>query len=124
MTLTPAGTYRVAKQIGQWAAFAQVTVVVIERDDEPIVTLADESQLDQEGRYLEGLSYGAAFAFQEVPNSESLGIFVTDLRTMSVDSTSQSIAYATCFAIWDVLGHTSKNPPYFNEESKTFVFPE
>lgn len=119
------GKHRFAKQIGGWGSFADVEVVVSPRNSNS--ALLDVGGLSDDPRgddWLAGVQFGVRYALEHVPGSErNVSIRVPYLHTNPVDSSTLSVAFATCFAVWDALGHSPDAAPYFDDASKSFVFP-
>ncbi len=124
MPVVPTGSYRLADQIGAWAVYADITLSVISRaDDHPLVTLDAELQVDQHGRDIASIGFGAAYALGYIPQSERVGIIVHKLHTNPVDTTPMALAYATCHAVLACFNESPAVVPYFDGNSRSFVFP-
>lgn len=124
MAAVPTGSYRLAEQIGGWAVFAHITVSAIARADEhPLVTLDADLHVDQHGRDIASIGFGAAYALGYIPQSERIEIIVHKLHTNPVDTTPMALAYATCHAVLACFNESPTVVPYFDRNSRSFVFP-
>ena len=119
------GKHRFAKQIGGWGSFADVEVVVIPAAaDNVIVDVVDLSSDPRRDDWVAGMQFGVRYALEHIPSSDSnVSVRVVYLNTNPVDSSILFVAFATCFAIWNAMEFPPENAPYFNDKSKSFVFP-
>lgn len=81
-----------------------------------------------EGRHAEdfrrGALWGAEYALNHRPvRSEPHFVRATILtiRATTVDTTENTVAFATCFAIWDALGVEGREIPFI--EGRRIIFP-
>jgi hypothetical protein len=124
MPLVPTGSYRLAEQIGGWAVFAEITLSAVARaDGQSLVTLDGDLQVDQHGRDIASIGFGAAYALGNIAQSECVGIIVHELYTNPVDTTPMALAYATCHAVLACFNESPTVLPYFDRNSRSFVFP-
>lgn len=124
MPVVPTGSFRLAEQIGGWAVYADITLSAIARADEhPLVTLDADLHVDQRDRDIASIGFGAAYALRYIPQSERIGVIVHKLHTNPVDTTPMALAYATCHAVLACFNESPTVVPYFDQHSKSFVFP-
>ena len=125
MPLTPTGSYRLAEQIGGWAVFADIDLITVARADisSPLVTLDAGVTVDGSGQQLAAIGFGLAYALGYVPDSDLVGVIVTRLHTNPVDTTPMALSFATCHAVLDSLDLQPDFAPYFDRETRSFVFP-
>lgn len=119
------GRHRFAKQIGGWGSFAEVEIVVAPANDDCLVLdVGDLSSDPRRDDWIAGLRLGVRYALEHAPeSSRDVSVRVVRLQTNPVDSSTLSVAFATCFAVWDGLELSPENPPFFDENSRSFVFP-
>ncbi len=124
MPAIPTGSFRLAEQIGGWAVFADITLsAVVRAHGQPLVTLDRSVHVDQHGRDVASIGFGAAYALGYIPQSECVGIIVHKLHTNPVDTTPMALAYATCHAILACFNESPSVVPYFDRNGRCFVFP-
>ncbi len=118
------GSYRLAEQIGGWAIFAEITLSAIFRaEGHPLVMFDGNVLLDQHGGDIASIGFGAAYALSYIPQSERVGVIVHKLHTNPVDTTPMALAYATCHAVLACFNESPASAPYFDRNSRCFVFP-
>ncbi len=126
MSDTRHGQFRYAKQIGAWGSFAHVELEVSDNFTGETVTV-DVAGLETDPRsadWIAGANCGVRYALDQLPSTDrDVSIRITCLRTNPVDSTSTSVAFATCFAVWDAVEFVPERPPFLDENTKEFVFP-
>jgi len=124
MPAVPTGSYRLAEQIGGWAVFAEITLSAVARaEGQPLVTLDGNVQVDKEGRDIASIRFGAAYALGNIPKSECVGIVVHQLHSNPVDTTPAALAFATCHAVLACFNESPSVVPYFDRNTRCFVFP-
>ncbi len=118
------GKHRFGKQIGAWASFAEVEVVV---ESGPPALIIEVDQFDRDPSHqdwLAGIQFGIRHALSKLPlRDRDVVVRVTSLDTNPVDSSVLSVAFASCFAFWNAVGHRPTDPPYFDDRTKSFTFP-
>ena len=124
MPVVPTGSFRLAEQIGGWAVFADITLCVIARaSGHPIVALGDNVDVDEYGHDVASIGFGVAYALGYITDSDDVGVFVHRLHTNPVDTTPMALAYAACHAVLNCFNEKPANAPYFDRDSRSFVFP-
>lgn len=124
MPAVPTGSYRLAEQIGAWAVFADLTLCAIARGAEhPLVAIADGVVVDDYGRDVASIGLGVAYALSCIPNSNEVGVIVQRLHTNPVDTTPMALAFTACHAALDCFNEKPSILPYFDRETRSFVFP-
>ena len=118
------GSYRLAEQIGGWAVFAEITLSAFTRSKtHALLTVADELALDEHGREIAHIEFGIAYAVSCMTEFKDLGFCVQELHTNPVDTTPLALAFASCHAALKCLKVEPTMVPYFDRQSRSFVFP-
>ncbi len=118
------GSYRLIEQIESWAAFAEISVSIVDRaDGRPLVSFDEVVQFVDRDRDIVSIEFGATYALDSIPNTDRLGVFVRKLVTQPVDTSSITLAYATCHAVLACFKESPVIVPYFDRNSRSFVFP-
>jgi hypothetical protein len=122
------GHYRFSRQVGGWGAYADVRVAVQPTETPTVEVLFDVPGLHSDPRWYDweaGARFGVHYAIERSPLVKTgIRVRITGISTNPVDSSSLTVAFATCCAVWDALGLTPANPPSFDECSKSFRFPK
>ena len=119
------GRHKFAEHIGNWGSFAEVEVIVESRTGGSVVIDVPGLLSDPRcGDWHAGLQFGVHYALEHVAcPKRDLSVRVSHLHTNPVDSSTLSVAFSTCFAVWDALGQSPKSLPYFDHAAKSFIFP-
>jgi hypothetical protein len=124
MPAVPSGSFRLAEQIGGWAVFADITLsVVVRRKGQPLVTLDQQVTVDDIERQIASIGFGVAYALTYIAGSDDVGVIIHKLDTNPVDTTPMALAYATCRAVLKCFDGMPIKAPYFDRESRCFIFP-
>jgi hypothetical protein len=120
------GRFQLAKQVGDRGFFADVSVVLDCIPNERLAFAIEQLESDpRNADWIAGIQFGVAYALQQLPSAKAnMSVLITDLHTNPVDSSSLTVAFATCFAVWDASGFVADRPPYFDESKMSFVFPQ
>jgi len=129
MRQTATATHRIAESSGGCFHYAEITVIVWQSDNDSSVTLSPDvfSWLkDLYGAnawewpacetYRAASISGANYAIKNI-NDKAMGYFrveITRIHAVVVDTTWDSVAMATCFAVWKALDFKGENIPYWN----------
>lgn len=122
------GQSRFAVQVGPWGLFADVQLLVLPgsaSDDRVALDVAHLAADPRRRDWIAGIDFGVQYALECLPLSErDISICITHLHTNPVDSSTMSVAFAACFAVWDAVGCIPKAIPRFDEDTRAFVFPQ
>ena len=76
-----------------------------------------------ENEYFTGARRGVEYALKHLPKDflqRSMKITIEKILAVEVDSTSDSVAYAACFATWQALNVVPIKPPQIREKKIIF----
>jgi hypothetical protein len=119
------GRHKLSKVSGGRPFYADVTVECDNVAAGPVVQVSSDAI---DGRYddwrraaVRGVVYALHHA-EPRPSLDSLGVTVTRILGLDVDTEETAVAAAACHATWEALALAGTHPPRF--EGRTIVFDE
>lgn len=129
-------TYRVAKASGGCCHYAEITVEANSTSDESSIQLSPDVFAwlkDDYGpdawewpvcdTYRVAAVAGAKYALEnrEATTKNNCHAVITKIHAAPADTSWDSVAFASCFALWKAIGTEGINQPYW--EGRNVVFP-
>lgn len=128
--------YKLLKVSGGVGHYAKVSVTAEPADEGSSVVVSDDVfawlkdvygpdayEWNVCDAYRDGAKAGAAYALKHrtAHDQDHWKIVITKIDVSPVDSTEQTVAFATCMAVWDAIGDEGMHAPYF--VGRAVVFP-
>jgi hypothetical protein len=118
-------TYKLLKVSGGITLFSEVAVSITSNSESQQIIISsqvcDWMESNRHGwptelksEYFNGARRGVEYAIEHLPKDfhlENMKITIEKIVAVEVDSTSDTVAYAACFAIWQALNIAPIKPP-------------
>jgi len=116
--------YVLAKQVGDRAFFAKVTLVVSPSVDEAGLDITIDPTVDQ--RWHSAVSFGIEYGWERLGRERvdmpSVRVHVAAVEWQPSDTTLMTVAFAAANAIWKALKHRPAKEPQLDVASGSFIF--